>query len=227
MKQLPLSVRLQDRALFSSFLPGANLEALAAAQGLAEGTAAPLLYLHGVAGTGRSHLLQATCAAVPGAGYFPLGQLRDLGPAVLEGIAALPVIALDDVDAVAGMAEWERHLFGLYNECVGSGARLAVSAAVPASDLPLLLPDLASRLAAMPHYALRPLDEVQQRQALQLRAAQRGFELPEETLLYLQRRFARDMGSLNRLLDQLDLASLEEQRRVTLPFIRRVLGDAG
>jgi DnaA family protein len=79
----------------------------------------------------------------------------------------------------------------------------------------------------MPHYALRLLDEAQQRQALQLRAAQRGVELPPETLLYLQRRFARDMGSLNRMLDQLDLASLEEQRRLTLPFIRRVLGDAG
>lgn len=227
MKQLPLSVRLQDRAVFSSFLPGANLEALAAAQALAQGAGSALLYLHGVAGAGRSHLLQAICAAVPGSGYFPLRQLRDLGPAVLEGVAGLPAVALDDVDAVAGDGGWERLLFGLYNECAGNGTRLAVSAAVPASDLQLVLPDLASRLAAMPHYALRPLDEVQQRQALQLRAAQRGVELPAETLLYLQRRFARDMGSLNRLLDQLDLASLEEQRRLTLPFIRRVLGDAG
>lgn len=227
MKQLPLSVRLQDRAVFASFLPGSNLEALAAAQDLARGPGVALLYLHGVAGAGRSHLLQAICAAVAGSGYFPLRQLRDLGPTVLEGVAGLPVVALDDLDAVAGDAQWERHLFGLYNECAGNGARLAVSAAAPASSLPLVLPDLASRLAAMPHYALRPLDESQQRQALQLRAAQRGVELPAETLLYLQRRFARDMTSLNRLLDQLDLASLEEQRRLTLPFIRRVLGDAG
>jgi DnaA family protein len=226
MKQLPLSVRLQDRAVFASYLPGANVEALAAARALAQG-ATPMLYLHGVAGTGRSHLLQAICSAVPGAGYFPLRQLRQLGPAVLEGIAGLPVVVLDDVDAVAGSSEWEQRLFGLYNECSGSAVRLAVSASVPAADLPLELPDLVSRLGAMPHYALRPLDELQQREALQLRAAQRGIELPADTLLYLQRRFARDMGSLNRLLDQLDLASLEQQRRLTLPFIRRVLGDPG
>jgi DnaA family protein len=227
MKQLPLSVRLQDRAVFASFLPGANGEALAAARSLAQGPDAPMLYVHGVAGAGRSHLLQAICAAVPGSGYFPLRELRELGPAVLEGVAGLPVVALDDLDAVAGSVEWERQLFGLYNECSGDGARLAVSAPVPAGDLPLVLPDLASRLAAMPHYALRALDEAQQRQALQLRAAQRGVELAPETLVYLQRRFARDMGTLNRMLDQLDLASLEEQRRLTLPFIRRVLGDAG
>jgi len=223
MKQLPLAVRLQDRAIFASFLPGMNVEALAAARCLAQGDAEPLLYLHGVAGTGRSHLLQAICAAVAGSGYFPLRQLQEIGEAVLEGVAALPLVALDDLDAVAGNAEWEHRLFKLYNECRGNGVRLVVAASVPAGDLPLVLPDLASRLAAMPHYALRPLNEAQQREALQLHAAQRGVELPEETLLYLQRRFARDMGSLNRLLDQLDLASLEEQRRLTLPFIRRVL----
>lgn len=222
MKQLPLSVRLQDRAVFASFLPGANAEALAAAQDMAAGNTLSL-YLHGIAGAGRSHLLQAVCAAVPGSGYFPLAELRDLGDSVLEGVATLPLLALDDVDAVAGAPDWERRLFNLYNECRAAGTRLLVAAAVPAPDLRLALPDLTSRLTAMPHYALRHLDEAQQRDALQLRAAQRGIELPTETVHYLQRRFARDMGSLNKLLDQLDLASLEEQRRLTLPFIRAVL----
>jgi DnaA family protein len=110
---------------------------------------------------------------------------------------------------------------------MAGGARLVVSAAVTAVSLPVGLPDLASRLSAMPHYALRPLDELRQREALRLHAAQRGIEVPEEALLYLQRRFARDMSSLHALLDQLDVASLEEQRRLTLPFIRKVLGDNG
>jgi DnaA family protein len=224
VKQLPLSVRLQDRAVFATFVPGANQQGVAAARAMAAGEVS-LLYLHGTVGAGRSHLLQAICAAVPGAGYFPLAGLSGLGDDVLDGIGRLPLVALDDLDAVAGRQEWEQRLFGLYNECRSNGTRLAVSAAAPAGDLHLTLPDLASRLAAMPHYALRPLDEPQQREALRLRAAQRGIELPSETLLYLQRRFTRDMGRLNRLLDQLDLASLEEQRRLTLPFARRVLGD--
>jgi DnaA family protein len=222
VKQLPLSVRLQDRAVFASFLPGSNAEALAAARDMAAGGTLSL-YLHGIAGAGRSHLLQAVCAEVPGSGYFPLAELRELGDSVLEGVAALKVVALDDLDAVAGAPEWERRLFNLYNECRAAGTRLVVAASVPAPDLRVTLPDLTSRLTAMPHYALRHLDEAQQRAALQLRAAQRGIELPTETVHYLQRRFARDMGSLNKLLDQLDLASLEEQRRLTLPFIRAVL----
>jgi DnaA family protein len=160
---------------------------------------------------------------VPGAGYFPLAQLRELGAEVLDGVGALPAIAIDDLQAVASDPAWEQQLFGLYNECLARGTRLVVAARAPAADVGIRLPDLRSRLSAMPHFALRPLDEAQQRAALQLRAAQRGIELPEETLLYLQRRFARDMVRLHDLLDRLDLASLQEQRRLTVPFIREIL----
>jgi DnaA family protein len=225
VRQLPLGVRLQDRALFASFLPATNLAALAAARALAEGRDGTLLYLHGIEGSGKSHLLQAACAAVPGAAYLPLRQLRGLDAGALEGLAGLPLLAIDDPDAIAGAGEWERRLFTLFNECVAHGARLAVAARVPAMDLPLRLADLRSRLASMPHYALRPLDEAGQRAALRARAAARGFEIPEDTLQYLQRRFARDMGSLYALLERLDTASLEAQRPLTIPFIRSVLGD--
>lgn len=225
MKQLPLGMRLQDRAVFGSFLEGGNGIALAAARQIAAARGDAMIYLHGAAGTGKSHLLQAICADTPGAAYLPLAQLRELGPGVLQGAARMPAIAIDDLDAVIGQADWELQLFGVYNECLATGARVAVAASLPATQLPIHLPDLRSRFSAMPQYGLRPLDELQQREALRLRAAQRGIDLPEETLLYLQRRFARDMARLHDLLDRLDLASLQEQRRLTVPFIREVLGE--
>jgi len=136
--------------------------------------------------------------------------------------AALPLVAIDDLHLVAGDAAWEKALFGLYNDRRGNG--IAISATGPATRVAIRLPDLASRLAALTHFGLRPLDEPQQRQALQLRARSRGFELPDETVAFLQRRFPRDMGQLAVILDELDAASLAEQRRVTVPFIRQVLG---
>ncbi|TLY95649.1 MAG: hypothetical protein E6K44_02090 [Gammaproteobacteria bacterium] len=72
-------------------------------------------------------------------------------------------------------------------------------------------------------FQLRVLDKHEQQAALQLRARLRGFELPAETLLWLQRRFPRDMRSLYALLDTLDEAALAAQRRLTIPFIREVL----
>ena len=226
MKQLPLGVRLHDRAVFESFLAGANGAAVAAARALAgAGGGMSLLYLHGIDGAGKSHLLQAICASVPGAAYLPLRELGALGADALEGLEAVPLVAVDDPQCIAGDARWEQRLFSLYNARIAAGLRMAVAAPVPATDLPLALADLRSRLAAMPHYALRPLDEAQQREALKARAAARGLDLPEETLHYLQRRFARDMGSLHALLEKLDVASLEAQRPLTVPFIRSVLGD--
>lgn len=225
MRQLPLGVRLQDRALFDSFLTGANGQALAAAQALAAGSDS-LLYLHGIEAAGKSHLLQAMCAACAGAAYLPLRTLRALAPEALEGLAGLPLVAIDDPEAIAGEMPWEQRLFSLYNECMAAGTRIAVAARVPAVALPLALPDLRSRLAAMPHFALRPLDEAQQRSALLARAAARGIQLPEDAVQYLQRRFARDMASLSDILERLDAASLEAKRPLTLPFVRSVLGDA-
>jgi len=88
-----------------------------------------------------------------------------------------------------------------------------------------VLPDLASRCAAGQRLHLEALDETQQRAALQQRALLRGVELPEETALYLQRRLPRDLASLFAVLDELDLAALEAQRRLTVPFIRSALAQ--
>jgi DnaA family protein len=58
---------------------------------------------------------------------------------------------------------------------------------------------------------------------LQLRARQRGFELPDDVAHYLLRRAPRDPASLFALLDRLDYASLAAQRKLTIPFVRELL----
>jgi len=104
---------------------------------------------------------------------------------------------------------------------------LKVALIVAAGEAPALvrweLPDLGSRFTAAAIHTVRVLDERAQRAALMLRAKVRGFELPDEVARWLQRRYARDMGTLYQLLDTLDSAALVAQRRLTLPFIRSVL----
>jgi DnaA family protein len=226
MQQLTLAMRLQDRAVFASFLAGDNALAMAAVQALASGQGGSLVYLHGVAGSGKSHLLQALCAQTAQAAYLPLALLRELGPGVLSGSQSHAAVAIDDLDAIAGDARWERELFVLFNDCAAQGTRLIVAARQPAMASGVQLPDLRSRLASMPHFALHPLTETQQREALRLRAGLRGIELPDDALQYLQRHCARDMTRLHGLLDRLDLAALQEQRRLTIPFIRQVLDES-
>jgi DnaA family protein len=229
MRQLPLGLRLPDRAVFASFLPGRNAEALAHLRAIAAGRSRGTTWLCGPGGAGKTHLLQAVCAAASErvrAGYLPLGEVAALGAGALDGLAQLECLCLDDLDRVAGEPAWERGLFGLLRETEEAGGSLLASAQAPPALLPWALPDLGSRFGASAVFQLRALEEGEQQAALQLRARLRGLELPEETWQWLRRRYPRDMRRLYELLDTLDEAALSAQRRLTVPFIRDVLRAA-
>lgn len=219
MRQLPLAVRLPAHAVFESFAPGNNTEIIAALRS----TGSPL-WLYGSAGLGKTHLLQAVCA-VAGAGsvYLPLRAEPNLPAGLLNGFERLRTVCIDDVDAASGDDGWERALFNLFNAAAESGTRLIFSAASPPRQIGWSLEDWRSRAGACIVYQLRELDDAARREALTLRARQRGLDLPLETAEYLLTRLPRDLPTLCKVLDELDQASLVAQRRLTIPFIRAAL----
>jgi DnaA-homolog protein len=176
-------------------------------------------WLWGSHGSGRTHLLQAACAAAGAAAYFPLGS-GALPPEALTGFERNRLLCVDDLDKIAGDSAWERALFRLFNEAAELRTRLIFAAAVAPRQLPWVLEDWRSRAAACVVYQLHELDDDGRIEALRLRAAQRGLQLPHETSEYLLKRMPRDLPSLFEVLDALDEASLIEQRRLTIPFIR-------
>ncbi|MGE0372438.1 MAG: DnaA regulatory inactivator Hda [Gammaproteobacteria bacterium] len=226
--QLPLQIRFRDGSTFADFVPGRNAEAAHCLQG---GIAAgQCVYLWGGAGTGKTHLLQAVCRDGAGRGessvYLPLRQRAELAPALLEGLEALSLVCIDDIDAIAGDAAWEAALFHLFNRVRAGGGRIAITGAASPRALGLGLPDLATRLAWGLVFQLHPLLDEEKARALQARARARGMDMPEAVARYLLQRHARDMAALFALLERLDRASLAAQRRLTVPFVREVAGDA-
>ncbi|HET6430692.1 DnaA regulatory inactivator Hda [Dyella sp.] len=227
--QLPLALRWPRRQRFEHFHAGAyNAAALAAVQALVQ-PGAPWVYLHGPAGSGRSHLLLAAAQAASAAGrrvqYLPLATLADRA-AALRGVAGSEWLALDDLGALAGQREAEHALFDLYNRTRAEGGTVLFAAATIPAELGIALPDLRSRLGACAQFALRPLDDGERRQVLKAQAAARGIELDEAVLDWLFARYARDLGALLDLLDRLDQASLAAQRRITVPFLRGFLRNS-
>ena len=224
--QLPLALRWPRRQRFEHFHAGANAAALAAVEALARDPAAPWLYLHGPAGSGKSHLLMAACQAAGEAGrsvqYLPLSKLIDRAAAI-RGVAGGALLALDDLGAIAGQREAEHALFDLYNRAKAEGAALLFAADAVPAQLGLGLPDLRSRLGACTRFALKPLDDAERRDVLKAQAALRGIRLDEGVLDWLFVHHTRDLGALLDLLDKLDQASLAAQRRVTIPFLRELL----
>lgn len=225
--QLPLSLRLAEHTDFASFWPGSNAPLVNRLQQMAAGQADAVIYLWSASGYGRTHLLQATVRAAVAQGrpavYLPLQDLQTFGPAVLDGHATNGLIALDDVSVIAGMPDWQHALFALCNQINADGGNLVCAALDTPNSVGITLPDLVTRLSAGPVFRLQALSDDDKLALLRLRAERRGMELPEEVARYLLTRTERALTELLLLLDQLDVASLAAQRRLTIPFVKEAL----
>lgn len=244
-EQIPLRFGWRDGLSFSNYFIGSsvaantadnaasytasNAEAVHLVQRTAEGgaDAEHFLFLWGAASVGKSHLLQAACQHAAEnrrtVAYLPMTELIDLSVEVFDGLEQMSLVCLDDVQLTAGKPEWEEALFHFYNRMRDAGGCLLVTANVAPSALAVALPDLQSRLSWGPVVQLNELDDAGKISALQLRAEGRGFELPDEVAQFLMRRSSRDMSSLFVLLDRLDEASLVQQRKLTIPFVRELI----
>lgn len=226
-KQLTLSIALRDDARFNNFYPGDNTLVTHSLQQQWTTKGEPFIYLWGSHGSGRSHLLQAACHYATGLGhqsmYLPLQEVAQYGPEVLEGIDSLPLVALDDVHLIAGQNDWEEALFHFFNRIRQQQSHLIMTACAPANQLNLALPDLISRLNWGTTFQLQPLNDDQRVLALLMRAKQRGLNLSDDVARYITNHGPREMHALFELLAKLDDASLVEQRKLTIPFIKNFL----
>jgi len=226
MGQLPLALGLADHARFETFVAGANGAAMRHALALADG-APDTVWISGPHASGKTHLLQAACRSASLAGrramYVALLEEHAAEPEILAGLEGVDLLALDRVDAIARDAAWERQLFVLFNEMAAKRGGLLLAALVPPAAAGFELPDLSSRAAGAVAYRLQPLAHSGRLDALLVHAHARGLDLERGAAEYLLDRVDRDMVALQRWLDKLDRASLAEQRKLTIPFIRELL----
>ena len=224
IRQLHLPIRLRDSVSVDNFFPAGNEEVFAAFNGWLNGNIdKSVLFLHGVIGSGRSHLLQAACRFVsekerPSI-YVPAGEPGISGEFISQ-LDPESTVCIDDLDQVVGDEHWEEAVLEVHERLLSSNGRLLLAALQPPRVLDLMLPDLATRLAAGAVYRIQPLTERELPRAMQLRARRRGLELPDEVVEYLLRRVPRNSEAIFDLLDRVDEAAFSKKRRLTVPFIR-------
>ncbi|ABR75212.1 Chromosomal replication initiator DnaA [Actinobacillus succinogenes 130Z] len=229
MLQLSLPLHQLDGETFANFYGNNNLLLLDSLRKNSTRLRQQFFYIWGEEGCGKSHLLKAATHQFFGenrtALYVPLAKSVYFSPAVLDNLEQQELVCLDDLQCVIGNEEWEVAVFDLFNRIKEHGKTLLiVSANQSPNSLPVQLPDLASRLSWGEIYQLHALDDQQKITALQQNARQRGIELPDETASFLIKRLDRNMHNLFAVLDQLDKASLQAQRKLTIPFVKETLG---
>lgn len=169
---------------------------------------APALLVVGPAGAGKSHLasvwrLKSAAASLPGA---------MLGEASISVFEAAHALVVEDIDRGIGD---ERVLFHLLNLARERGYALLITSRFPPGDLEIALPDLRSRLRALPLAVIEPPDEALLRAVLVKLFADRQLAVEPRLVAYIALHMERSMEAAGRVVAAVDRLSLAAHRKVT------------
>lgn len=175
------------------------------------------LMILGPAGSGKSHLARVWAASAS-AQVLEAAALGRADLALIEG----PLL-IEDAERLAGDLAAEEALFHLWNR----GAALLVTAARPPGEWGLRLPDLASRMQAMPLAALAPPDEALLAAVLVKLFADRQVAVQPSLIAYLLARMERSIGAARSLVAALDAEALAQGVPITRALAARLPGANG
>lgn len=226
--QIPLSLTIPQPPLdFTQFRDSENLTVVAHLREVIHGRDESVMYIYGPPDSGKTHLLQAACAEVShqdkNPAFLPLVEIDTALPAAVEGLEYADLVCLDDVQTIAGQADCEQALFGLFNQLRERGVPLVVSGCAQPRGLPFILPDLVSRLAWGGVFALAPPSPPVREHILDGYARQLGLELPAKITTTLVAQGPGEVDALKSCLDALNQESLAARRKITVAMVRRLL----
>lgn len=177
--------------------------------------------LSGPAGSGKSHLAEVWCEQSKAINI----KAQDLEAADVPGLVASGAALVEDIETLNDAAE--RQLFHLVNLMREEGGYLLLTARAAPAHLPLKLPDLASRLKAMPHAALGAPDDRLLGGILVKLFADRQLHPAEPVITYLVSHMERSVAVARDLVARLDRTALSGKRPITVPLAAEILQELG
>lgn len=168
------------------------------------------LLLYGPSGAGKTHLghvwaaraRAAVCETAP-----PADNIS--GPALVEDIHG---------------AKNERQLLHALNYAAEKRHSLLLTSLLPPAQLPFTLPDLTSRLKALPAVGIAAPDDGALSAALRKQFADRQLKVEDDAIAFLLPRMERSFSGAADMVSRIDTAALAEKRNPTIPFLKRALG---
>lgn len=172
---------------------------------------APWLLLHGPAGSGKTHLAEMWRRLSSAVHLNAAGLTAETVPAAAETGAAILEIPGDSPAPAA-----ETALFHLINYVAELGAALLITARAPAPHWPVTLPDLRTRLNAMPSAHIGAPDDSLLGAVLAKQFRDRQVAVPDGLIPFLVARMERSLAAARALAAALDAESLASKRPITV-----------
>lgn len=172
------------------------------------------LVLYGNAGSGKTHLAQIWAAQAGARVAAP----EEVHAQAVDALARQPLV-LDDADRIDDPVA----LFHLVNLMRERGHGLLLTGSAPPARWPFGLPDLMSRLKAMPAQEIAVPDDALLAAVLVKLFADRQLHVSEDVVKYLGTRIERSCHAARGWVAILDAASLAENRAVTVALVRKLV----
>lgn len=172
------------------------------------------LALAGPAGSGKTHLASIWAERAGAARIGPGASLADLG-----AVPNQPIL-LEDADRADGDT-----LFHLINRAGELGGGLLLTARSAPASWPCDLPDLRSRLNALPVAVILPPDDDILRGVLTKFFRERNIRPNPDVFPYLVRRMERSVPVALAIVEKLDEASGADHRPVSRALARQILEE--
>ena len=206
-RQLALALDHAESYARDDFLPGpSNADALGLIDSWPDWPANAVA-LVGPEGSGKTHLA-TIWAATAGARVISAHALSETS---LQSSLATGALVIED----AAVTSDERVLFHLINLAREEGAYLLFTARLVPSAWPVTIPDVNSRLRAMPVVTLQAPDDAMLRAVIIKLAADRQLGIDESVVRYLSTRIERSFAAARAAVIALDNEALRQGRPLT------------
>ncbi len=225
IKQYHFSLPLQEAMGLEDFLPSSSNEEGVAWLLRREPSSWPshALVLWGPEGSGKTHLL-SIWSEKRNARRVRLGD--PVLAAIVRGAAPAPAFTLDDADGVVGDGEQEEWLQHFYNATKEAALPVLMTARTPPAQWGLTLRDIETRLKSCACAALHEPDDALMRGLLMKLFSDRQLLVDAGVVDYLATRLERTTAAVRDAVAQLDEAALGEGRKISVPFVQKVLAEA-
>ncbi|MEE9547679.1 MAG: DnaA/Hda family protein [Hyphomicrobium sp.] len=180
----------------------------------------PASIVIGTQGAGKTHLAHVWQLR-SSAGLVAASAITD---AAVAAFADGDALVVEDLDR--GIAD-EQALFHLLNRAGESKLAVLLTSRVAPGGLEFVIPDLRSRMRALPFVEVQPPDEALLKSVLVKLFADRQLTVEPPVIEYLSLRMERSMEAANRLVDTIDRLALAMHRKVTKPLAAEALASAG
>jgi chromosomal replication initiation ATPase DnaA len=218
-RQLALALDHAESLAREDFLSSAcNEDALALIDGWPDWPANAVV-LVGPEGAGKTHLATIWAAAA-GARVMSAHALDE---ASLRPSLATGALVIENATAIAD----ERALFHLINMARGENAYLLFTARTAPSTWPITIPDVRSRLRAMPVVTLQAPDDALLRAVMVKLAADRQLALKQDVIDYLATHIERSFAAARAAVIALDREALRLGRPPSRALAAEMFRDAG